>query len=210
LVNGHGEARERARALAEGRPRRSRCTPDRRAPPRDRRRARHRLVPRPRRINEHEDPAPHPHRVRVPWTRTTRRARDARPRLPPTPSPRPRLTHGNNRRASYVRVIRRRKAPRARVRERARSNPLCVKRSSSLACGRARLAPWRDGAVGRSVLSGPGSDLTEEPALRDVEPVTLALESFPWHCCIEPARHVPVWGGVRNGGFAPTEIGRSV
>ena len=29
-------------------------------------------------------------------------------------------------------------------------------------------------------LSGPGSDLTEEPALRDVEPVTLALESFPF------------------------------
>ena len=46
--------------------------------------------------------------------------------------------------------------------------------------GRARFAPWRDGVVGRSVLSGPGSDLTEEPALRDVEPVTLAAESFPF------------------------------
>ena len=41
-------------------------------------------------------------------------------------------------------------------------------------------APWRDGVVGRSVMSGPGSDLTEEPALRDVEPVTLAAESFPF------------------------------
>lgn len=45
--------------------------------------------------------------------------------------------------------------------------------------GRVRLAPWRDGDVGRSVLSGPGGDLTEEPASRDVEPVTLAAESFP-------------------------------
>ena len=49
-----------------------------------------------------------------------------------------------------------------------------------MAFGRASLVPWRDGAVGRSVLSGPGSDLTEEPALRDVEPVTLAAESFPF------------------------------
>lgn len=30
------------------------------------------------------------------------------------------------------------------------------------------------------MLLGPGSDLTEEPALRDVEPVTLAEESFPF------------------------------
>ena len=30
------------------------------------------------------------------------------------------------------------------------------------------------------MLSGPGSDLTEEPASRDVEPVTLAAESFPF------------------------------
>ena len=29
------------------------------------------------------------------------------------------------------------------------------------------------------MLSGPGSDLTEEPASRDVEPTTLAEESFP-------------------------------
>jgi hypothetical protein len=27
------------------------------------------------------------------------------------------------------------------------------------------------------------------------------------HCCIEPARRLPVWSGVRNGRFAPTEIG---
>ena len=42
------------------------------------------------------------------------------------------------------------------------------------------VGPWRDGAAGRSVLSGPGSDLTEEPASRDAEPVTLAAESFPF------------------------------
>jgi predicted ABC-type transport system involved in lysophospholipase L1 biosynthesis ATPase subunit len=27
------------------------------------------------------------------------------------------------------------------------------------------------------------------------------------HCCIEPARRLPVWGGVRIRRFAPTEIG---
>src|SRR2546425_12563280 len=59
-------------------------------------------------------------------------------------------------------------------------NPLCVKGLWDGVLGRVGLAPWRDGAVGRSVMSGPGSDLTEEPALRDVEPVTLAAESFPF------------------------------
>ena len=69
---------------------------------RDRRRARYRLVARPRRINQHQDPVTHPRRVRVPRTPTTRRPRDARPRLTPTPPPRPNMTHGNNRRASYA------------------------------------------------------------------------------------------------------------
>ena len=64
-----------------------------------------------------------------------------------------------------------------------------------MACGRAGLAPWRDGAVGRSVLSGPGSDLTEEPALRDVEPVTLAEESFPF---VLPGPSAPGASRVRD------------
>ena len=34
------------------------------------------------------------------------------------------------------------------------------------------------GRVGSSVVLGPGSDLSEEPAFQDVEPVTLDLESF--------------------------------
>ena len=68
---------------------RATATSDRRAPARDRRRARHRTVARPRRINEHQDPTPHPHRVRVPRTPTAHRARDARPRITPTPPPRP-------------------------------------------------------------------------------------------------------------------------
>ena len=78
--------------------------------------------------------------------------------------------------------------------ERRRSNPLCVRRSSFLICGRARSAPWRDGVRGRSVLSGPGSDFTEEPALRDVEPVTLAEESFPF---VLPGPSAP--GALRVG-----------
>jgi hypothetical protein len=32
----------------------------------------------------------------------------------------------------------------------------------------------------RSVVVGSGSDLVEEPAIRDVEPATLAIESFPF------------------------------
>jgi hypothetical protein len=42
-------------------------------------------------------------------------------------------------------------------------------------------------------LSGPGSDLTEEPALRDVEPVTLAAESFPF---VLPGPSAPGASGV--------------
>ena len=80
---------------------RATATADRRAPRSDRRRARHRSLPRAHRINEQQDPAPDPRRVRVPRTRTTRRARDARPRLTPTPPPRPRMTHGSSRRSSY-------------------------------------------------------------------------------------------------------------
>jgi hypothetical protein len=34
------------------------------------------------------------------------------------------------------------------------------------------------GRVGSSVLLGPGSDLSEEPAFQDVESVTLDEESF--------------------------------
>jgi len=60
--------------------------------------------------------------------------------------------------------------------------------------GRVLSAPWRDAAVGRSVLSGPGSDFTEEPALRDVEPVTLAEESFPF---VLPGPSAP--GALRVG-----------
>ena len=83
---------------------RATATSDRNPPARDRRRARHRTVARPRRINEHQDPTPHPHRVRVPRPPTPRRARDARPRRTPTPAPRPNMTHGNDRRASYALV----------------------------------------------------------------------------------------------------------
>ena len=74
-------------------------TPDRRPPRSDRRRARHRPLARPHRIDQHEGPVTHARRVRVPRTPTTHRARDARPRLTPTPPPRPTMTHGNNRRA---------------------------------------------------------------------------------------------------------------
>ena len=44
------------------------------------------------------------------------------------------------------------------------------------------------------MLSGPGSDLTEEPASRDVEPVTLAAESFPF---VLPGPSAP--GALRVG-----------
>ena len=64
-----------------------------------------------------------------------------------------------------------------------------------MTCGRARLAPWRGGVAGRSVLSGPGSDLTEEPASRDVEPVTLAEESFPF---VLPGPSAPAASRVGN------------
>jgi hypothetical protein len=40
---------------------------------------------------------------------------------------------------------------------------------------------------------GPGSDLTEKPALRDVEPVTLAAESFP---LVLPGPSAPVTSRV--------------
>jgi len=43
-------------------------------------------------------------------------------------------------------------------------------------------------------LASPGSDLTEEPALRDVEPVTLAAESFPF---VLPGPSAP--GSLRVG-----------
>ncbi len=78
-------------------------TSHRHPPRRDRRRARHRPLPRPRRIHQHQDPTTHPHRVRVPRLPTPRRPRDARPRRTPTPPPRPNMTHGNNRRAPYLR-----------------------------------------------------------------------------------------------------------
>src|SRR3954452_1348280 len=81
---------------------RATTTSHRNTPARDRSRARHRTLPRPRRIDEHQDPAPHPHRVRVPRIPTTHRARDARPRITPTASSRPQLTHGSNRRATYL------------------------------------------------------------------------------------------------------------
>ena len=59
-----------------------------RHPPRsDRRRPRHRPVQRPRRIDQHQDPAAHPHRLRVPRTRTTHRPRHAQPRRTPPPLP---------------------------------------------------------------------------------------------------------------------------
>jgi hypothetical protein len=74
------------------------------------------------------------------------------------------------------------------------TNPLCVKRFPRRAFRRVRSAPWREGVVGRSVLSGPGSDLTEEPASRDVEPVTLAEESFPF---VLPGPSTP--GALRVG-----------
>jgi hypothetical protein len=56
-------------------------------PRRDRRRARHRPLARACRINEHQDPTPHSHRLRLPPIRSTRRARDARPRLTSTAPP---------------------------------------------------------------------------------------------------------------------------
>src|SRR2546425_10949428 len=89
-------------------------------------------------------------------------------------------------------------------------NPLCVKGLWDGVLGRVGLAPWRDGAVGRSVLSGPGSDLTEEPALRDVEPVTLAAESFPF---VLPGPSAPSASGVGDelavGGVAHVTFERA-
>jgi hypothetical protein len=44
--------------------------------------------------------------------------------------------------------------------------------------GALKLAPGVRGLKGRNVLFGFGSDLPEEPAVQDVEPVTLDEESF--------------------------------
>jgi transposase InsO family protein len=45
---------------------------------------------------------------------------------------------------------------------------------------------------------------------RRVRDELLNIEEFgSRHCCIGPARRLPVRGGVRNRRFAPTEIGRS-
>lgn len=59
-----------------------------------------------------------------------------------------------------------------------RPKPLCVK-GVFLGFGRGGLAWPVQGAGLVLVLGlGPGSDLSEEPAFQDVEPVTLDLESF--------------------------------
>ena len=83
---------------------RATATPDPHAPRSDRRRARHRPLPRTHRIHEQQDPTPDPRRVRVPRTRTTHRARDARTRITSTPSPRPRMTHGSEQENQLWRV----------------------------------------------------------------------------------------------------------
>lgn len=44
--------------------------------------------------------------------------------------------------------------------------------------GRVGLAPWLQGLLGLQLASGLESDLFEEPAIQDVEPVTLDYESF--------------------------------
>jgi hypothetical protein len=43
----------------------------------------------------------------------------------------------------------------------------------------ARGWPWWQGCLGRSVVVGFGSDLSEEPAFQDVEPVTLDCRVVP-------------------------------
>src|SRR5262249_1145806 len=86
-------------------------TQDRNTPASNRRSARHRTIARTHRINKHQDSASHPHRVRLPRTPTTRPARDPRPRITPTPPPRPNMTHGNNRRAPYLPIGARLRAP---------------------------------------------------------------------------------------------------
>ncbi len=53
-----------------------------------------------------------------------------------------------------------------------RSKPLCVKSAFRGAVERAL-------AARRSVVLGPGSDLSEEPAVQDVEPVTLDFVDVP-------------------------------
>jgi transposase len=53
-----------------------------------------------------KSPTHHPHRVRVRVTRRTHRPHHAQPRRPPTRPPRPELTHGSVRRASFS-IVRR-------------------------------------------------------------------------------------------------------
>jgi hypothetical protein len=45
-------------------------------------------------------------------------------------------------------------------------------------CGRVELILWCGGSDGRRIGFGSGSDLSEEPAFQDVEPVTLDFVSF--------------------------------
>ena len=61
--------------------------------------------------------------------------------------------------------------------------------------GRVGLAPWSPSLLGLQLVNGLGSGLSEEPAVQDVEPITLDYESF---LNVLPG---PPWCQARTGPF---------